>query len=121
MPQQEIKKWLLGHLNANREVTVRWDCGGDEAFVYPAIDGEDVDSSDKIHQEFEQFLIDALDIPDAGEFEMQGEGTIFLEDGEILIEYTTEGKVMMDYDEVNKKAIWKDLAEETNESILFEV
>lgn len=121
MENQDIKNWLLSNLNANRKVTVRWDCGGDEAFVYPSIDGEEVDSMDEIHEEFEYFLIEKLEIPDAGEFTMKGKGTIFIEHGKIVIEHSAEGKVLMDYDEKSKKEIWEDITEDLTKSVLFTI
>ena len=57
MENQEVKNWLLKNLNEGKKITVKWDCGGDEAFVYPFIDGAEVDYQDEIHEEFEFFLI----------------------------------------------------------------
>jgi hypothetical protein len=121
MKNQEIKEWLLSNLKANRKITVRWDCGGDEAFVYPSIDGEEVDSMDTIHELFEHFLIEKLNIPDAGEFTLTGKGTIFIEADKIIIEHSAEGEALIDYDEETEQEIYEQITEELTRSILFKV
>lgn len=121
MAKQDIKNWLLSHLNANRKVTVKWDCGGDESFVYPYIDGVEVGYDDEIHDVFEQFLIAELDIPDAGEFSLQGQGTIFIEDGKIVIEHSAEGTATIDYDEETEQEIFETISEPLTKDVLFEV
>lgn len=121
MAKQDIKNWLLSHLDANRKVTVKWDCGGDESFVYPYIDGVEVGYDDEIHDVFEQFLISELDIPDAGEFSLQGQGTIFIEDGKIVIEHSAEGTATIDYDEETEQEIFETISEPLTKDVLFEV
>ena len=115
-----IKEWLSKHLAQGDQVTVRWDCGGDEAFVYPAINGEELPYEDDMHEEFAFFLIETLDIPDAGEFSMQGEGTIFAENGAIKITYHAEGEAMVDFDEETQEEITETINEPTKTVVLFE-
>ena len=121
MENQEVKSWLLSNLNTDKIITVKWDCGGDEAFIYPYIDGIEVEAGHEIHEEFEHFLIEKLSIPDAGEFTLQGKGSIFLENSKIVIEHSAEGKFMVDYDDENKQEIWQEISEKLTKSILFDI
>ena len=121
MENQEVKNWLLKNLNEGKKITVKWDCGGDEAFVYPSIDGVEIDYQDEIHEEFEFFLIEKLEIPDAGEFSLEGKGVIFIEDGNIVIEHSAEGRFVTDYDEDKKEEIYDNISEPLTKSVLFEI
>ena len=82
---------LLGNGHA---LTVRWDCGGDESFVYTQLDGQELpvnfnDPHDLSHQ-LDQYLTMKLNLPSAGEFSMEGTGRIFQEGPEVIIEYQSE-------------------------------
>jgi hypothetical protein len=85
--QQQITSLLqVGHT-----ITVRWDCGGDESFVYTQLDGQEVESdysNDKdLAYLLDRYLTELLDLPDAGDFHMEGTGRIFQEGQKIVIDY----------------------------------
>lgn len=101
---------LLALVQAGHQVTVRWDCGGDDNFVTTLVDGvvqeHDLGAGyyDWIvfeHLDVEEFLsritnlavllngflTEFLGLPSVGEFTMRGDGTIFLDGSDLVIEY----------------------------------
>jgi hypothetical protein len=98
METPEIKKYLTDKLAEGKNLTARWDCGGDEAFVHFFENGVAIDD-DEISEELELLIINQLNLPDAGEFVMEGEGRIFFQDNKLIIEYKSvlkelEGEAM---------------------------
>jgi hypothetical protein len=86
MEQPEIRKFLTDKIKEGKTITVKWDCGGDEAFAYFFENGEAIDDME-ISEDLELMIINQLNLPDAGEFVLEGEGRLFLEDDKLLIEY----------------------------------
>lgn len=86
-----VQQQIAALLQAGRTLTVHWDCGGDESFVTTEIDGEEVranyeDDAD-LPQLLDRYLTELLDLPDAGDFHMEGDGRIFREEADVVIEY----------------------------------
>lgn len=100
MPMQPIELQIITLLQAGRVITVNWDCGGDEGFVYTQIDGleqqANFDDPNDFPYGLDQYLTAELELPDVGEFELHGKGRIFQEDKEVVIEYESE---YTDYDD----------------------
>lgn len=101
---------LLALLQAGHQVTVHWDCGGDDSFVTTLVDGvvqeHDLGAGYYDYILFEHlnideflsritnlavllngFLTEFLGLPSVGEFTMRGEGTISLDGSDLVLEY----------------------------------
>jgi hypothetical protein len=100
MENPEIRKFLADKLKEGKNITVKWDCGGDEAFAYFFDDGAKIDGRD-INEDLELMIINELNLPDAGEFVLEGEGRIFLENDKLFIEYKSVLKEL-DGEEMNE-------------------
>ncbi|MGI4869926.1 MAG: hypothetical protein ACRYFX_01975 [Janthinobacterium lividum] len=88
---QALEPQVRTLLENGHTLTVRWDCGGDESFVYTQLDGQELpavyDNTPNLARLLDQYLTERLDLPSAGEFSMQGTGRIFQEGAEVVIEY----------------------------------
>jgi hypothetical protein len=86
-----VQQQLADLLQAGHALTVRWDCGGDESFVTTELDGTEVQADYSNDADFavllDRYLTELLDLPDAGDFHMEGTGRIFLDEVEVVIEY----------------------------------
>jgi hypothetical protein len=104
---------LLTLLQAGHQITVHWDCGGDESFVTTLVDGV-VQEQNLGADYYDYILLDHLDVevflsritnlavllngylteflrlPSVGEFTMRGDGTIFLDGASLVLEYQSE-------------------------------
>ena len=89
-----VEQQIAQTLQAGHTLTVRWDCGGDESFVYTAIDGQELDTDYGNDQNLayllDGYLTERLNLPDAGDFSMRGVGRIFQENQEVIIDYQSE-------------------------------
>lgn len=121
MKTTEIKQQILKLLHEGKELTVRWDCGGDEAFAYPAIDGKELEYENEFGQQLADFISDKLNLPSAGEFYLKGGGKIFIEGNTVVIEHKSVGAGVMDYDEEKEEAIYSEEEEESGKNILFPI
>lgn len=81
-------------LQAGHLLTVRWECGGDEGFVYTEIDGQEIEAGYNNEKDLayllEQYLTERLNLPSAGEFSMEGTGRIFQEGPDVIIDYQSQ-------------------------------
>lgn len=86
-----IQHQLAGLLQAGHMLTVHWNCDGDESFVTTKVDGEEVRADYGNDADFamllDRYLTELLDLPDAGDFHMKGNGRIFREEASVVIEY----------------------------------
>lgn len=99
MKYPQTKQRLLELLQEGHRVTVHWDCGGDESFVYTSIDGQEQESTYEAGDfayEVEQLLTEELQLPDAGEFSMTGDGAFFLEGRNVGLQYQSAADVYDD-------------------------
>lgn len=89
-----VQRQIADLLQAGHILTVRWDCGGDESFVYTELDGQEVQANYSNDADFpsllDRYLTELLELPDAGDFQMDGTGRIFREGTEIIIECQSE-------------------------------
>ncbi|MFK7935812.1 MAG: hypothetical protein AB8G22_20025 [Saprospiraceae bacterium] len=74
------------YLEEDKTIEIKWDCGGDEAFVHIFLDGKELGFRDAFAFKLEQYLINFLTLPDAGEFSMKGEGKLIQENERIFIQ-----------------------------------
>lgn len=81
-------------LQAGHTLTVRWDCGGDESWVYTELDGQELETvyenENNLAYLLDRYLTELLELPDAGDFHMQGTGRIFQEGPAVVIAYQSE-------------------------------
>lgn len=100
-PLSPVEQKIAETLQAGHTLTVRWDCGGDESFVTAEVDGKELDLDyEKQDTDFgfvlDRYLTEKLDLPDVGEFSMQGGGRIFLDGREVVIEYESRAVTYWD-------------------------
>jgi len=113
---------LVRLLLEGNEVTVRWDCGGDEAFAYLAINGEELKFGDELGEAMDYFIIEKLDLPDAGEFYLKGVGRVFIEEERrIVIEHQSVMAGEIDYDEEKEESIYSEEVVQQGRHVLFEL
>lgn len=93
-PLSPVEKQILQTIQQGHALTVRWDCGGDECFVYTELDGVEQRANYSNEQDFpmllDRYLTDLLELPGAGEFSMEGGGRIFQEGQAILLDYQSQ-------------------------------
>ena len=103
-----VENQIAQLLRQGQVLTVRWDCGGDESFVTTEVDGleQEADYGDK--QNFavllDRYITETLNLPDVGEFSMQGTGRIFQEGQEVVLDYESRATTYWDDDDDS----WKD-------------
>jgi len=83
----ELKEEIIKLVKAGKVIKLKWDCGGDEIHLTVLVDDKEVNYEDKIFEALDVYVMNQLNLPDAGEFAMEGGGTIIEEDGEIYVEY----------------------------------
>jgi hypothetical protein len=120
MDNKQLKGQLVKLLLEGKQVTVRWDCGGDESFAYPAVDGKELGFDDEFGEALAEYIIKKLNLPDAGEFYLKGGGRFFIEDNnKIVIEHMSVMAGVMDYDEEKEEEIYSEEEEESGKHTLF--
>jgi len=114
---------LSGHLKNGDKITFKWDSGNDEAFVYVSINDKEIeDGNDNfLNEDIGNMLIIKLDIPDAGEFSIEGKGNIIIKNNKIVAIYSSEIKGMIDYDEENDVEIFSEVEYDSGEKVLNEL
>ncbi|MGI4741037.1 MAG: hypothetical protein ACRYG7_38200 [Janthinobacterium lividum] len=89
-----VEQQIAHTLQAGHTLTVRWDCGGDESFVYTAVDDQELDTDYRNDQDLayllDGYLTEQLNLPSAGDFSMRGTGRILQEGQEVVINYQSE-------------------------------
>lgn len=102
-----VQQQIADLLQAGHTLAVHWDCGGDESFVTTEVDGAEVRADYGNDADFamllDRYLTELLDLPDAGDFHMEGDGRIFREEASVVIEYesvfTDDGSDLMTAEE----------------------
>ncbi|MFK7799163.1 MAG: hypothetical protein AB8E82_17055 [Aureispira sp.] len=101
MDQETLKSKLEAFIKAGQQLTVSWDCGSDEAFAYLHIDGEKIPWSNPIADAMDLFLINRLELPSAGDFSLQGKGTLELHEGKLWLVYASESEFYLEEEDYN--------------------
>ncbi len=115
-----FKEQLVKLLKEKTEIKFSWESGGDEAFLT----FEDFAAEAQNHEnyELEDFIIEKLDIPSAGEFSMKGVGILYIADNKVRAKYVSEMKEVVDYDEEKEEEIYGDEEiKDEGDEILFAV
>jgi hypothetical protein len=114
----QLQNWLIELLQTN-EVSIKWNCGFDDAIIHVYTNTTPI-SDNLMLEKFEDFLIAILELPDAGEFKMTGEGSVYKKGDEIFISFQSESKDLVDFDEIEEKEIWENVVKKSGEIRLFE-
>lgn len=112
----EIRNWLITTLKELGSLPFSWESGNDEAFITFK------DWSEAQGYEFEtleEYIILKLDIPDAGEFNMTGEGIIYIENGQVKAKFSSLMKEVTDYNEETEQEIYGEEIVSTGNELLF--
>jgi hypothetical protein len=113
-----LKEWLGFMLREKGDLEFTWDSGNDEAFVTFKAKTE---AEEDNFCDLEEYIIDKLDIPDAGEFQMNGRGTIYIGGDSVRARYSSTMKAIVDYDEATEKEIYSEEERDSGDKILFSV
>jgi len=116
--EQSAEEWLVKYLDKKASVDFTWESGNDEAFVYFS-DMPDADEDDLM--DVESYIIIKLNIPDAGEFEMNGAGTIYKQDNNVRVKYSSIIKALIDFNEDTEEEIYSEEEKDSGDVILFAI
>ena len=103
----------------NNRLKFSWDSGNDEAFLN--FEGYENTFDNEEFWELEEYLILKLEIPDAGEFEMHGEGFLMIENKRVVANFWSTLRFMEDYDEEKEEEIWSEAETEKKIEKLFKI
>lgn len=116
--EERLRDWVIGSLNENGKLHFSWESGNDEAFV--TFQDKD-DMNDDNFEYLEEYIIDKLDIPDAGEFQMNGNGTIYMENNFARVKYSSTMKATIDFNEDTEEEIFSEEEYDSGDKVLFAV
>ncbi|MCB0607534.1 MAG: hypothetical protein KDD12_07455 [Lewinella sp.] len=105
--KSQLEEAIFAAIEAGKKITVKWDCGGDEAIIKVLVDGAELTYNNAFAMELDMYLVNYLNLPDAGEFSMTGNGEIVEENEELYIVYESILKGVEDYE----TGRWKELNE----------
>lgn len=99
-----LKNKIKEILDSGKEIKLEWECGGDEALLYIIVNDKPISNdyppSDlEVFGELEIYLMNFLNLPDAGEFSLQGGGKIIEENSNIYLIYESMMSYYEDADE----------------------
>jgi hypothetical protein len=114
--EANIRDWLVALVNEKKQLPFSWESGNDEAFL-SFKDYAEWDSNN--FEDLEGYIINKLDIPDAGEFEMTGEGFIYSDGKSIKASYQSIMKEMVDFNEETEEEIYGEEIKDKGDTVLF--
>ncbi|GAO43119.1 hypothetical protein [Flavihumibacter petaseus] len=114
--EAQLKPWIGEVLKEEGELSFSWESGNDEAFV--TFQNSDEARADNF-EDLEFYIIDKLDIPDAGEFQMNGSGTVFLAGNSVKVKYSSIMKEVVDFNEETEEEIYGEQIVDGDEIVLF--
>jgi hypothetical protein len=114
--EANIKDWLVKLVKEKKELPFSWESGNDEAFL-SFKDYAEWDSNN--FEDLEGYIINKLDIPDAGEFEMTGEGIIYSDGKSVKARYQSTIKEMVDFNEETEETIYGEEVKDKGDVVLF--
>lgn len=107
--QLNLEAAIFAIVEAGKKIKLKWDCGGDEAIIYITIDNENLKYDNIFAQELDLYMINYLNLPDVGEFAMEGSGEIVKEAEELYVIYESILKGYEDYE--SEEGGWKEINE----------
>lgn len=114
--EASLKEWLIALVKEKGSLAFSWESGNDEGFVYFKDHNE---ADEKNFQELEGYIVDKLDIPSVGEFEMNGKGRIYTDGNFIRAEYSSVLSTIVDYNEETDEAVYSDEELDSGDKELF--
>jgi hypothetical protein len=110
----ELHTRVLALLQAGHKLAVRWDCGNDESILFIDLDGTelpfDYTDANDLAVNLTSYLLDLLELPGVGAFELRGGGRMVLEGEAVVLHYQSE---FIDYE-----GAWLDELSEEQEAAL---
>jgi hypothetical protein len=116
--ERDNGSWVVNKIKAHNGLAFSWESGGDEAFVTFA--DFSADDEDKF-QLMEEYIVNKLDIPDAGEFNMTGQGNMYIEDKFVKAKYSSVIKEVVDFNEETETEVYGEEEEDSGDRKLFEI
>ena len=116
--EERLKGWIILSIREKGSLAFTWESGNDEAFVTFKDSNE---AEEDNFQDLEEYIIDKLDIPDAGEFRMDGSGTLYLADNHVKAKYSSIIKGITDYDEETDAVTYSEEEHDSGDKALFMV
>lgn len=114
--ENQVKDWLTEYLKANGDIKFSWESGNDEGFVtFENGVSEDEDN----FEDLEDYITTKLEIPSAGEFQMTGKGTIYLENNSVKAKYSSIFKTTIDFDEETEEEIFSEDEHDSGDVVLY--
>lgn len=94
LPLSELQSRVLTLLQAGHTLTVRWDCGNDESILFIDLDGQEMPFNYSDPTNFavrlSDYLLELLELPGVGSFELRGGGRIELDGTDLVLHYQSE-------------------------------
>ncbi len=112
----QLKEAISKAIEAGKEISVKWDCGGDEAIMTIYIDEQQLGYNNAFAEKLDLYLMNRLNLPDAGPFSMQGGGKFLVEEDEVYFEYESRWKGYEGYDEDFNYTGWKEVDEKDEDN-----
>lgn len=116
--ESRLKDWVVTSLKKKGNLAFSWESGNDEAFVTFQ---DKADSEEENFEDLEEYIVDKLDIPDAGEFQMNGSGTIYLENNLVRAKYSSVMKAIIDFNEETEEEIYSEEEHDSGDKALFSI
>lgn len=76
---------LFGLLEAGKKIKLKWDCGGDQAIVTIIINDKELPYNSAILDGLDIYIVNFLNLPSVGGFELSGEGEIVDENDNLYL------------------------------------
>jgi hypothetical protein len=120
--EPKVRDWIIHTLKADGAIPFTWESGNDEAFVeLTSFDAESPELEETIWS-MQEYIIYTLAIPDAGEFQMDGNGEIYLQGNEARIRYESTYVEIVDYDEELDEPVYEKVEEkDSGDKLLFTI
>lgn len=116
--EERLKTWIVAMIAEKGSLAFTWESGNDEGFVTFK---DDFDREEDSFEELEVYILEKLEIPDAGEFQMNGSGDIYIENNLVKAKYSSIMKELIDFDEETQQEIYGEGEEESADKVLFAV
>ncbi|SFW61234.1 hypothetical protein [Chitinophaga sancti] len=113
-----IKDWLIARVKEKGTMNFSWESGNDEALVEF---NEYNDAEQEQFDTLEWYIINLLDIPDAGEFKMIGNGSFYSADNAIKLMHSSTLREIVDYDEKTGDEVYGKSDEDKGDILLFTI
>jgi hypothetical protein len=117
--EEELRDWIIASVNKNGAIEFSWESGGDEGFV-TIKEYANNKRYDKA-EDLEEYILDKLDIPCAGEFTMNGHGAIYIAGDVVKIRYSSTLKELVDFDEETEQEIYSNEEQDSGDIVMFSV